>query len=205
MDFITSFLREQFYKGIIRYLQEEPPRIAEIHVTDIANVCIRRAYYSKVYPLPISMKQALIFAIGRKIHEIPIFPEGHEMELSYEGIVGRVDEYANGILIDKKTTRNIPKQVPPHIVNQLRYYRVLLEKNGYKVLHAYVLYINVTDLTIKFFPISLSEPLENIEREMIRKKELLEESLKKREPPPRVIGEWCQECEYASLCYATKK
>ena len=196
-----SFLREMFYKGIIRYLQEEPPRKNEIHVTDLAEVCLRKTYFSKVYPIPISMKQALIFAIGRKIHEISMFPNGHEIELEYEGIKGRVDEYADGILIDKKTTRQIPKQVPQHIINQLRYYRVLLERNGYEVKQAYVLYINVSDLSVKFFPINISAPIEVVEKELLTKKQILEKALKEKVPPPRIVGEWCQDCPYASICY----
>ena len=200
---IESMTKTRILRAIVKDLERNRPPMEKINVTDIAFPCLRHAYYAKVYReerrgrLP----ELLALWIGVKLHEAKIF-ERTELELEYQGIYGRVDGYENDILLELKTTRTTPSTPLPHHVKQVSYYRVLLERNGYPVRFAIIVYLNVSSLSIRPFLVLFDQPIEELEEEMLRKKEALERALQEHSPPPPEPEEpWaCDYCTYAYLC-----
>ena len=212
-DFIVQKILELFYESLFQYFEageEGEDRSNEIHVTDLASLCLRRSFFLKKLSYMFSLDSVMRMAIGRKIHEIPLIMKPskndtyyHELSLEWEGIKGRIDEYYNGIVIDKKTTREIPRGPSDYVTKQLRYYRVLLEHNNIPVKEAIVIYIDVDHAYAKAFPVDVSGDLREIEEEMLHKKEILAAAMKTNHPPPREMGWWCNSCECASLCFGS--
>ena len=200
---IESFIKTKLLKAIVREIEANKPPLEKINVTDLTFPCLRHAYYSKIFReerrgrLP----ELLAVWIGVKLHETKIF-EKSELELEYGGVYGRIDEYEDEILLEIKTTRAIPNKPYPHHVRQVSYYRVLLERNGYPVKFAIILYINVNSLNAKPFVIFFDQPLEEVEKEMMSRKEALERAIKDSKIPPAEPEEpWaCDYCSFAYLC-----
>ncbi len=200
---IESTVKTKLLHAITRELEKAKPPLEKINVTDLTFPCLRYAYYSKKFyrerrgRLP----ELLAMWIGIKLHETSIFKHS-ELELEYKGVYGRVDEYEDEIILEIKTTRNIPPKPYPHHVKQVSYYRVLLERNGYPAKLAVILYINVHTLETKAYTILFEQPLEELEREMLERKQKLEKALaENRIPPPTPEEPWaCDYCVYAYLC-----
>ena len=90
------------------------------------------------------------------------------------------------------------------MTKQLRYYRVLLERNGYAVRGAVVIYIDVNKAYAEAYPVNvLDAPLSELEAEMLERRNILRKALNTNEPPPREMGWWCNTCECASLCFGS--
>jgi CRISPR/Cas system-associated exonuclease Cas4 (RecB family) len=211
---LKYFLIEKFHQAITREAEEDE----ELHskglpsVTSLCYECLRRAYYSITYPeIIIDPGGAIRTWIGRKLHETSILGGMMELELRYpkeNGIAGRVDEYKDGILIDKKTTRRIPKEPYEHHITQIEYYWLLCERNGFPVKMAAIIYINVDTAEIGVFPINFKRSLDEIEKELLQKYDIIIKALKTGILPPRKMRTWepegnrlvCEYCSYYSIC-----
>lgn len=172
------------------------------HVTELSRECMRQSWYAHVHGGLgyFNVETLLRFGIGTGIHKIPILAQS-ELPLSWAGIHGTIDEYENGVILEKKhTSAKFPRSPQDHYVRQVEYYKVLLLKNDFKVTAAYILYINVDDPEIRVFPLSM-RPTDEIENEMLFRKALLEDHIKKKIPPPRTMGWQCGYCNYASICF----
>ncbi len=200
---VESYIKTKLLRAIVYEIEANKPPLEKINVTDLTFPCLRHAYYSKIFReerrgrLP----ELLAIWIGVKLHETKIF-EKSELELEYKGIYGRVDEYEDGVLLEIKTSRTIPSKPYPHHVKQVSYYRVLLERNGFPVRFAVILYINVGSLNTKSFIILFDQPLEEVEKEMLSRKMALEKAIAEGKVPPAEPEEaWaCDYCSYAYLC-----
>jgi len=163
-----------------------------------------RTYYNAVVPEEIIDPAGKIRVwIGKKLHETSIYPKS-EIELSYRGIHGRVDEYdpSSKRIIDKKTTRKIPREPHDHHVKQLLFYKVLMEHNGYPVEKATVLYIDVNSTDVAAYPVELSNfDMKAVEEEMLEKAEKLKRALRSGILPPRKMSWLCGYCVYFSWCF----
>jgi len=194
---------EAFYTAVFRECLEEHHPIS---VTALVYDCLRRAYYNAVVPEEIIDPAGKIRVwIGKKLHETSIYPKS-EIELSYKGVHGRVDEYdpSSKRIIDKKTTRKIPREPHDHHVKQLLFYKVLMERNGYPVEKATVLYIDVNSTNVVAYPVDLSDAsfdMEAVEKEMLEKAGRLRRALKSGILPPRSMSWLCHYCAYFSWCF----
>jgi len=196
-------LKSLFFQRIVQEMfHESSVRKDEIHVSDLVYDCLRRTYLRKKIPIPLMDYQSILRVwIGRQVHLFPIL-EYHELALEWKGIKCRIDEYEDGFLLDKKTTRNIPKQVRPHHELQLDYYRAVADANGYPVIIAAIAYINVgSGIDIEIKPVKFDREVEVVKEEILRKKEKFQESLDSKSLPKRQIGWLCQYCNYCNLCF----
>jgi len=194
-------IKEELFKAIMR---EEDDRSRGIHVTSLVYDCLRRGYYENKFEEGFfDMKTLITFWIGKAVHKTPIL-KNHELKLEWNGITGTVDEYQDGIIIDKKTTTYTPKSPNGHHIKQIEYYAVLLSKNGYRVREGHLIYININDKDIVVFPIKIRS-LEDVEAEMVEKKIILENSIRDKTEPRRSPGWLCGYCNYAGVCFKEKK
>lgn len=194
---------EKFYESVFNYWQADSGnREHEIHVTDLAAFCLRQSYLKKKYSHMFDLDSVMRMAIGQKLHEIPMYTPGeHEVDIEWNGIKGRMDEYHNGIIIDKKTTRDAPRAPTSYATKQLQYYRLMAERNGLEVHGAVVIYIDVNNAHARAYPVDVSADLGKVEEELLGRRDILEMALETEILPPRQIGWYCDHCECAVLCF----
>lgn len=202
-NIVGSMVKTRLLVGMIRDLEKNKPPLEKINVTDLTFPCLRHAFFAKKLYTEQRARFPEIVAmwIGTKLHETKVF-EKNEIEVEFQGVYGRVDGYEDGVILELKTTRSIPSKPYKHHVKQVSYYRILLEKNGYPVKFAVILYINVNSLETKSFIVLFDESLEDVEKELIKRKKLLEEALRENKvPPPEPEEPWaCDYCSFAYMC-----
>jgi len=142
-------------KGLYAH-DESPQRSVEIHVSDLTG-CLRRAYYSKKFPVSETPHSMIARTIGTFIHNaIENHMQGEEdivseMPVAYNGVVGKVDLYdkKTGVISDLKTTRwIIPAKLPyaSHSI-QVNMYAYMMKQLGYKVTGMNIQYLDVSGAT----------------------------------------------------------
>lgn len=196
MDFTEKLITEKLMKAI----GKGNHTLKGIHVSALSYDCIRKAYYTQKFGESFyDMNTMLTFWIGRQIHETQILKE-HEVELNVNGIVGSADEYQDGLLLEKKTCKIIPKTPYLHHKKQAEYYSMLLQMSGKPVNKIALLYIDICDKKIKVFTF---KPRKSsvIKQEMYWKKEQLEKALKNNKPPARSMGWLCSYCSFCAKCW----
>lgn len=187
-------IRERFLEAITR---DDKPRKTGLHVTDLTRDCLRQSWYEKRLGVFNTPSTLLSFWKGRKLHETPILKE-HELELEWNGILGTIDQYEDGLLLDLKTTTKIPDKLPDQYRRQIEYYKVLLQRNCYPVQSAHVLFFNVVDNQTRLFTLDMTREQTDIEKEMLERKAVLEQS----EPPARNLeDQYCNFCPYGAHCF----
>jgi len=194
-------------RSIFRELEEDRSR--EIHVTDLVYECPRRAYYEKVYGYGVtSLQSAFVLWIGKKLHETGM--DGCDHEVAVEGelggvrVVGSIDELCEGgdLIVDKKTTRRIPRQPHEHHVLQVLIYALLLQKMGRRVpRRGAIVYIDVANAETKSyeFPITATA-LASVEKEVAPRARELATALATGKPPKPRPGWLCNYCSYVRRC-----
>ncbi len=206
---------ERFYVAIAREAPHvQPP--GTVSVTSLCFPCARRSVIELLTGGERAMDPASLIRVwvGKMCHQTRVLGAGaeKELELQWEGIYGRVDEYdpATGTLLDIKTTRSVPQSPREHHVRQVEYYAVLLAKSGRPVGEAFILYADVDSAYVKVYPVPL-RPLEEVEREMLEKKNRILECARAGVLPPREVSFWeeggrrtvCEYCGVTSLCLAS--
>jgi len=187
-------IREIFLEAIAR---DDKPRKAGIHVTDLSRDCLRCSWYEKHLGAFNTPSTLLSFWKGRKLHEIRLLKQS-ELELEWGGILGTIDQYEDGILLDLKTTTKTPDYLSDPYRRQIEYYKVLLERNGYPVQTAHVLFFNLVDNQTRIFTLDKTREQADIEKEMFERKTILVQS----EPPCRNMDDqWCKFCPYGLQCF----
>ena len=215
------------------------------HITDLVYNCMRRAAYNHYFgKLQFNnMEQEMIFTNGKLWHLITMtsshetqfemdkitwkekrIPEGDMVERSYTPsmtITGTIDEFEDGVLIDKKTSKYMPKSMYNHHATQLEYYVVLMtqgepvfssvkvETDPVMVKTAGILYI-CTDpekFDAKFMATELRN-MDDVAKEMATKVGILDEAIASGVLPPRIDDSenWiCKYCPHFRTCYAQKE
>lgn len=141
----TRDVERLFVKKIAEYNRDERRR-GELHLTDITSECIRAVWYDKHDPYPEDPSNILRMWQGTMMHQMPLL-EQHELELEFEGVKTRIDEFENGILIEKKFVTFIPKDQKElekyysHYVKQVEYEALMLTANGFNVNKAFLLFV----------------------------------------------------------------
>lgn len=207
---MESEIITRFWTSLVKDVAED--RSNEIHVSDLLYECVRRAWYSKKVGEVVADPHGLIAVwVGKKLHEMPICDE-HEVEVKYttqDGVevVGRIDELCRSgdeyVIIDKKTTRQIPSKPYDHHIKQTLYYAYMLQKQrGVRVGKVAILYIDVSNLEIKPYVIPVNQiAIEQAGREMEERARILKQSLEADKPPERQIGWWCSYCSMFRRCF----
>jgi CRISPR/Cas system-associated exonuclease Cas4 (RecB family) len=132
-----SFLRKMY-----KAMDQDRPGI---HVSDIIH-CLRRSYLDKADPQPEAPHEMLAKFYGLAMHDYLDQGNGDhgEIDVEYEGLVGRVDLFEDGILRDYKTTKKIYADLLPygeHAMQQ-QVYAFMLEQSGHQVARILLVYIS---------------------------------------------------------------
>lgn len=137
------------------------------------NVCDRKMYYSKKYPVEPTEYQLGIFTVGHIIHktiqdlvtdefdcEIPV---RYDDDLTDVVIVGHADLVSDDKVVDIKTVSRLPNSVYDNHHLQVNTYAYLLEKPYYGLL-----YVEKNTLQTRYFEFETSENLFNYVLEKCR-------------------------------------
>lgn len=217
------------------------------HITDLVYNCMRRAAYNHYFgKLQFNnMEQEMIFTQGKLWHLIKMTPN-HETQFEMGSITwheknvragetesksyvpsmpitGTIDEFEDGVLIDKKTSKYMPKSIYNHHATQLEYYKVLTEQGiiinvdesdkrfgtDFTIKTAGILYI-CTDpekFDVKFIATELRNT-DDVAKEMATKVGILDEAVASGILPPRIADDenWiCKYCNHFRTCYSQKE
>ncbi|MEM1759596.1 MAG: PD-(D/E)XK nuclease family protein [Thermofilaceae archaeon] len=207
---VEDALLARFWASVIKYLDESSGSREGIHVTDLLYDCLRRAWYGKRVGEPISDPQGVLAVlVGQKLHEIAVCDE-HEVAVEHvtsrgTRVVGRVDEICTvggeTVVLDKKTTRQLPSKPHEHHVRQVTFYAAVLHRAGRRVDRVAVLYVDVANLQTRLFvlpvtPVGLEQALAELETLA----DGLAAALASDTPPPRRMGWWCDYCSLFRRC-----
>lgn len=178
----------------------------EIYLGDLVYNCLRRPFISKIVARLVGslvdMQGIFRMSIGKKLHEIPMW-ENPEASFQWEGIRTRVDEFTNGILMDKKYTWTPPKYgVRAQHARQIEYERAIIEENGESVLAAFVVYFNMSKVEFPITrPVEFKRAADVVRQEMLGKKKILRACLDTYEPPDRNVSWLCSYCNVMIPCF----
>ena len=187
-------LRAKLYKSFI----EEHEKSGLIPISWLIYDCARYGYFQDLYGEMREGRTTAKLWLGKAIHEKSFLKE-KEVELRNEGIVGRIDEYEDGTLVEKKTTSKIGF-VPDHHRLQLEYYSWLLNKNGKPVNDCWLLYIQLNPPAFRFVPVFPRE-MDIIEKEILEKAKVIRQALDNKKKPPQNISWLCDYCPYFPKCF----
>jgi hypothetical protein len=204
-------LVEKFFVALREESKTHPP--SKISVTLLAFPCVRRAVLELTSPEAALDPSGLIKTwVGTMCHKTSVLHAENEIELTWEKIYGRADEYdpATGVLLEKKSTRHFFREPPQHYLKQVQYYRVLLEENGRPVREAWIMFVNIDDGRVQVFPVEL-EDIEAVKAEMLEKRDKILKAVEAGILPPREMGFWesgepsrqslvCNWCRVFHLC-----
>ena len=201
-DHCVAF-KELFYEKIAESLHRTSSgRKKEVHISNIKASCKRNQVLRTLLGFPLMRQKSTVKVwIGNRVHDFPIL-EKHELRLEWEGIIGTVDEYEDGILIDKKTCRKIPKRPYPDHVIQVEYYSILLMESGHPVMEVGICYIDVNDCVIEVLPVDLKRDIQTVKEEMLEARDELLENLENKTLPEREWNWLCEDyCELFQICF----
>lgn len=204
---------------VTRLYEDVEDRTNEIHVTDLTDVCHRRVWYEKKSPWPEGLEAILRMAEGKLLHKLPLF-DCSEFEIEYQGVKGRIDEYASGVIIEKKFVDFVPNTLAEvqkyyaHYVEQVGFYAYMLVSLGYEFKQAFLLFVKRGEQNergrrpLKAFDITNLISLDKVEAEFKARRDALAEILKADEPPeiPPQFSPFdypCSYCKYSSRCYGS--
>ena len=189
-------LRAKLYKSFI----EEHDKSGLIPISWLIYDCPRYGFYQETQGDIRDGRTTAKLWLGRAIHEKSFLKET-EVELRYEGIIGRIDEYDpdTKTLVEKKTTSKIGF-VPDHHRLQLEYYSWLLNKNGKPVNDCWLLYIQLNPPAFRFVPV-FPRKMDIIEKEILEKAKVIRQALDNKKKPPQNISWLCDYCSYFSKCF----
>jgi hypothetical protein len=206
-----------FLKKVAAHNREESEkRRSELHLTDLTSECMRRVWYDKHDPLPDEPENLLRMWQGEMLHQMPLLKE-HELELEFEGVKTRVDEYEDGILVEKKFVGFIPKtqdelkKYYSHYIKQVEYEALILTANGREVRRAFLLFACRGEPEQGRPPVIAYEvpvDLNSIAARFAEEVEAYRLMLQSQSPPevPRSFSPFeypCTYCNYRSRCYST--
>lgn len=188
-------LELKFNQGLF----EEHEPSGKISVSSIQYPCLRKAYYTKKYGDYFNIETAYTFWLGKAIHRMEFLKAG-EIELEWNGIIGIIDEFEDGTIVEKKTCNELPRSPNDHHKIQLEYYYILALKNKMVVNDLWLLYMEKKYPAHRFFQVKPRKP-EVIEEEMIARKEILEKALAGKGVPKRHLSWLCRYCPFPPRCF----
>jgi len=200
--------------------EEENDRRNEIHVSDLTNPCIRAVWYEKKRPLPPSPENALRMLEGKLLHKVQVIPGSTmEMAVEFEGVKGRVDEYKDGVILEKKYVDFVPSTLAEvqryygHYIEQVGFYAFMLVSTGHEFKQALLHFAKRGEQNergrypFKTFDVTSLIDLDKVEAEFYNRKTVIAAALK-RDEPPEVPANFspnsypCSYCKYVAICYS---
>ncbi|MEM4498324.1 MAG: hypothetical protein QW692_05820, partial [Nitrososphaerota archaeon] len=166
----------------------------EIHLTDLTSECFRKVWFEKKSPYPEDIDGIFRLWEGKALHEASKIFENHEMVLELEGVKTRIDEYGNGVLVEKKFVTFMPrdlndlKKYYQHYIMQVSLEALFLVENGYQFKQAFLLFYkrgekDERERPVKAFDVTGMIDLEQARALFQERKKQLEEILSASEPP----------------------
>lgn len=167
-----------------------------MHLSDL-DLCLRRAYYKRMFPKPLTLKQAIMYALGYALQEY-MYPQ-MEISVEVEGVFCSPDVWELGKEV--KSTRagiKIFDPAKPHWISRMKGYCYV---TGKRVWGLDVVFIIPSEVRSWEFEFTDQEVLDNW-KVVQRKKGELEEAFKtKTAPLIPYNAEWeCRSCEFAGYC-----
>lgn len=138
------------------------------------------------------LNKEILLYVGPEKKEVRVV----NVEVNKLPIIGVVDEYKDGVLLEKKTVTKLfgPLQ---HNIKQVQYYASLLAYNKIPVKEAYILYYILSEDRLFIHEVNLEDKT----AELIEKRNILESHLKSKTTPPREVGWMCEHCPYFHICF----
>jgi hypothetical protein len=203
------------------YTFDEENRSDEIHVTDLVGICLRKTWFDKKSPWPESLDNIFRMGEGKLLHKLQLLAQS-EFEIEYQGVKGRIDEYENGILIEKKFVDFVPNTIAEvqryysHYVEQVSFYAYMLVSLGYEFKQAFLLFVKRGEQNergrrpMKAFDVTGLINLDRVGELFNERREMLLDALSSNEPPevPPIYSPFdypCSYCKYAPRCYGESK
>ena len=201
---LNSEILERMVYGAFRRAYEEDrggarPQPNTIYVTEVS-CCIRKSWYIRALNEPLSPETVVIMVLGDAVHYImrDMLSLG-ESEKRFEKqvgdfkIAGRVDKILGNIVVEFKTTSQIPQKPYEHHIDQLQLYLWLSDLNI-----GYLVYVDKRRGKVKAFKVTRND--ERIKRLLLKAKKLYS-SLKTGMPPEPDPKPWeCEYCQFKELC-----
>jgi len=215
---LTESEVEALFLRKAREYGEDKNRYMEMHLTDLVSTCWRKVYFEKHLPLPEDPESMLRLWRGKIVHSMPL-TSNHELKLEYNGVKTSIDEYENGILIEKKTADFIPNTVNEiikyfnHYLEQITLEAFFLIMNNYEVKKCFLLFIKDGPQDekgrkpLKAFDVTeICLDLQKAERLFNERIEILRKIMTSNEPP-EIPGHFsafdypCSYCKYRWRCW----
>jgi len=207
---VRVVLRDDLAGALLQKFRAEAPRPG-VHISDLANPCLRHTYYTKKGLAPATDEDLLLWLAGKAHHSLL---EGRlrEITLEKDGIIGTIDCIdEERIVTEFKTTRAASSK---DVLHEYVFWREQLM--GYCHLYGdtrarlFVLHLLGDWGKSKFLPELRAYELEFTEKELnenwqelLRRKDILVRSLDSSDPPlgPRQGMEWaCERCSAREVC-----
>ena len=202
--------REDLVGVLLQKFRAEAPRLG-IHISDLANPCLRRVYCAKKGLAPATDEDLLLWLAGKAHHSL-LEGKLREIELERDDIIGTIDCIdEERIITEFKTTR---ASLSKNVLEEYTFWREQLM--GYCYLYGdtrarlFVLHLLGDWGKSKFLPALRAYELEFTEKELnenwkelLRRKDILIESLNNSILPlgPQKSMEWaCERCSARKIC-----
>jgi hypothetical protein len=194
-----ELLRDE--KALILLLHAIQKAVLELKEEDVIEVF--KFLHGRFGTANIDVEEALDVILE---HEVPLLKE-HELELEYKGVKTRIDEYEDGILVEKKFVNFVPRtreelaKYYSHYVKQVEYEALFLTANGREIRKAFLLFVKRGEpeegrppLIAFEVPIDLNAITARFEEELARLKDVLASGV----PPeiPKDYGPFDYPCTY---------
>lgn len=157
-----------------------------IHVSDVKfkPSCLRRALLDRVFPnIYWSPKGIKTVQFGNVYHETKLTPF-HETGFEWNDIYGSIDEYADGVIYDKKTVDKLQYEtyhdkIPrAHDKKQVEIYAEMMKAKGFNVVGGVIIYVPFRRDDVRC-PFVLNPPNADLELEVIHDRDILQPALDK--------------------------
>lgn len=209
-------LERKKYDGIVYNFEVEGDN-SYCTMNHILHNCLRKAWFQHtVGDKELDTETKITFWIGHKLHELALGEENELKLMKKDRPVGTLDDLIKLdyhdeeiiIIVDKKTTRQIPKKINDHHKKQIEYYAALLyEAFDIKADYGAALYIDVGGkfTSVKAFAI---DDIDNIHEEMMERYRTLDGCIIMNIPPPRIVTWLCngknkygrKYCPFVDIC-----
>ena len=213
-EMITEAQVERLY--IAKIYQQDEDRHNDIHVTDLIE-CPRKVWFNKKSPWPENIEGILRINQGKLLHKLQLLAQ-NELEIEWDGVKGRIDEYENGILIEKKFVDFVPNSLTEvqkyysHYIEQVGFYAYMLVNLGYEFKQAFLLFVKRGEQNergrrpLRAFDITNLINLYAVEAEFQNRKNNIKAILEREEPPEisptfSIFDYPCSYCKYAPRCF----
>jgi hypothetical protein len=213
----TRDVERLFIKKVAEYNRDEAEkRKGELHLTDLTAECMRQVWFEKHESLPEDPENLLRLWQGQMMHQMPLL-EHHELELEFEGVKTKIDEYGDGILVEKKFVGFIPKtpdelkKYYSHYIKQVEYEALMLTANDKPVKKAFLLFVCRGEPEQGRPPVIAFEiplDMDSIASRFAEEVEAYKMMLESPTPPeiPRMFSPFdypCTYCKYRPRCFTT--